>query len=337
MGMRWLVLLLCLWSLAACVSPAEPEDRLAAVNPSPQDGIGGTGRQAQDGIGGTGIDVADGIGGTGIIGTVTGFGSIWVSQAHVFIDQARITANGQPASESDFRLGQVVAILSDPADEGYRARSVDMVHEVVGPVDSIQVDRSTLRVLGQTVVWDERTRIADGKEAPLDAARLRAGDWLAVSGLRRSDGRIQASRLDRIPPREEVQLIGELRGQNLSGLPLRLAGGMSLPKPARRVLVAGTLADGVLEVRRIGRDAVSQVLEQASDLLLEGYLFDAAADGDILVGGIELVVPEVIDQALPFDTEPGEWLYIEDMDAEFEHFQDWDEWELIDGMDTDGF
>ena len=50
------------------------------------DGIGGSGQKVADGLGGTGQKLADGIGGTGIIGTITDFGSIWISKAHVHFD-----------------------------------------------------------------------------------------------------------------------------------------------------------------------------------------------------------------------------------------------------------
>ena len=52
-----------------------------------------------------------GVGGTGIsVGTITGFGSVFVNGVEFDTSGASITVDGTPASESDLGIGMVVAV-----------------------------------------------------------------------------------------------------------------------------------------------------------------------------------------------------------------------------------
>jgi hypothetical protein len=159
------------------------------------------------------------------------------------------------------------------------------------------------------VVFDDETRFAGPDGEGLQAAWLQASQWVAVSGLRQADGRIVASRVDVLDALAEVQLIGKLDGGRLSGFPVEIPASLSFDATADRLLVAGRLQDGVLVADRVDKDAITIVLEQASELLLEGFLFDQAMDGDIVVGGVELVLPDGFD--LPPDFDSDEPVYID--------------------------
>ncbi|MCG8097510.1 MAG: hypothetical protein JAZ05_00310, partial [Candidatus Thiodiazotropha taylori] len=143
------LLLVVLLLLSGCMAPKLSQDGLGGTGQQVVDGIGGTGQRVADGIGGTGQKLADGIGGTGqkladgiggtgIIGTITDFGSIWINNLHIHYDEnVRIAVNGRSTKSDVFRLGQVVAVMSDPVNDGYRARYIDVVLEAVGPVSAI--------------------------------------------------------------------------------------------------------------------------------------------------------------------------------------------------------
>lgn len=297
-----LLLLMLMLGLTACAGGIAPSDGLGGTGQRVADGFGGTGQKLADGIGGTGQRIEDGIGGTGIVGTVTDFGSIWIRHAHVHFEEATpVTQNGRATNIHAFRLGQVVAVLSDPVKKGYHARSIDIVFEVVGPVAAIDHSARQLTVLNQKIVLDKETLIVSAVGEGLKLADISPQQFVQVSGLRKADGSIIASRIDVIAPQSQVQLVGKLVGNSLSGQPVNVAQGLVFNAEDERLLVSGRLQDGVLIVDEISRDAILNVVDQATELLMEGFLFDQGFDGDIVVGGIELVMPGEFDLGSYFD------------------------------------
>ncbi|MDA0367577.1 MAG: DUF5666 domain-containing protein [Proteobacteria bacterium] len=141
------------------------------------------------GIGGTGISGDDrGIGGTGIVGTITGFGSIFVNGFEVeFPQAATVTSNGRSRDTQDLKIGQVVALIAVERDGQLGTDSIEIQPAVVGPLQQSSEGGTIIVVAGQEVVLDPAA-------GPLDVA---AGAWLEVNGLRDSQGRILASRVDR--------------------------------------------------------------------------------------------------------------------------------------------
>lgn len=269
----------------------------------PQDGIGGTGQRVVDGLGGTGQKLRDGIGGTGIVGTITEFGSIWVNNAHVHFDHSTvIEANGRTVSAEHFKIGQLVAVLSNPIDSGYQAQKIGIVHEVIGPITSIQFEERQMTILNQTIVFDEQTRVTTLDQGNTITS-LSPTHFVQISGLRKKDGSIFASRVDQIETLPSVQLIGKLNKGLLNGMPVSIPLELSFDTDAERLLIRGRLLDNILHVDSIAKDAVLETLEQATDLLLEGFLFNQVFDGDIVVGGIEIVLPHDFDIDADFDAE----------------------------------
>lgn len=267
------------------------------------DGIGGTGKQLAEGIGGTGQKLADGIGGTGIIGTVTDFGSIWIHHAHVHWDDTTvITQNGQLATENDFKLGHVVAVLSEETRNGYRANSIEIVMEVVGPISNIDATGQIITVLEQQIELDAETIVSleNGEQSSL--SQLQPGHFVQISGLRKANNHIAASRIDVIAPVNTVEIIGKLDSNNILGQTVDLGETLHYDSDDQRLLVKGQLDEkGVLIVDDISKDAILHVIEHATDLMMEGFLFDHSFDGDIVVGGIDLVLPDALD--LDLETE----------------------------------
>lgn len=149
-------------------------------------------------LGGNDMDAVDpaetlgqdrGIGGTGVIGTIRGFGSIVVNDLRVsFPAGVRVAIDGAPATPRDLRLGQVVRVLARKRRGLLATRAIVVRSEVVGPIDA--AGPRSLVVLGQHV------DLEDGLPA-LDHQR---GDIVAVSGLRRPDGTVVASLVEKRPP-----------------------------------------------------------------------------------------------------------------------------------------
>jgi hypothetical protein len=207
---------------------------------------------ADRGIGGTGAQAAPprtadrGIGGTGIVGVVTGFGSICVNGLEVALDdRSRIDIDSTPASAGALRAGQVVA-LHAADDPELSAESVSVRHAVIGPVQSVSDD--ALTVAGQVVV----TRSVTWPHP----APLKPGDWVAVSGLPRPDGRISGTRIDPAPPGPLL-----VRGPaQRDGDAMRVG---ALPIPAssiaagKFVTVRGAVDGGIMSIASVASDPVA--------------------------------------------------------------------------------
>jgi len=172
-----------------------------AFNKTGHVGPGGVAPVADRGIGGTGAPAsmaaarraADrGIGGTGIVGVVTGFGSVFVNGIEVEYDAAAsVDIDGDAASVSALRAGQLVAIRADGPADSPHARIISVRSAAAGRIEAMEPNSATLTIAGQTVSVPPGT---------WGANHVRLGDWVKVSGLRRDDGTIVASRLDAAPP-----------------------------------------------------------------------------------------------------------------------------------------
>ena len=150
------------------------------------------GQPSDRGIGGTGFVPGDdrGIGGTGVIGTIRKFGSIVVNDLRIaYAPDVDVRIDGRPATVADLRIGQVVRVAALGSDGTYSTRTIDVTSEVVGPVE--RISRRQMVVLGQTV--------STAAIAPSEAPKIKVGDVAAVGGLRRNDGVIVASLVERRP------------------------------------------------------------------------------------------------------------------------------------------
>jgi hypothetical protein len=186
-----LVIAACGHRVPASTSPTPATPGMCQIGPDGGPAV------ADRGIGGTGIDdsaiqTADrGIGGTGIVGVVTGFSSVCVDGLEVsYGSTTTVSMAGSSATVDQLRAGQVVAIDATQSATGLRARNILVRHEVTGPVQSVSTD-GVLTVAGQRVVLDRTVR---------GITALKPGDWVAVSGIRRPEGAIIATRVDYASP-----------------------------------------------------------------------------------------------------------------------------------------
>lgn len=130
-------------------------------------------------------------------GTVDQFGSIFVNGVEYDVSSARIRINGQPGSESQLRLGQVVTVhgsVNADATEG-AATDVSMTSAVVGPLAQVDLEGGTLLVLGQRIrllpdTFLDQTLHLGG------ILGLVPGTTVQVSGFPNAAGEILATRVD---------------------------------------------------------------------------------------------------------------------------------------------
>lgn len=141
-----------------------------------------------------------GTGGTGVsFGTVTGFGSIFVNGVEFSTSGATISRDDVSISESELRKGMIVEVRGSIASGTSGTAATVTVEEAVrGRVEALPtgtpITGATLIVLGQTVHVDNTTII--DTNVPNFAA-ITAGMLLEVHGLRRADGAIAATFIER--------------------------------------------------------------------------------------------------------------------------------------------
>jgi hypothetical protein len=261
--MKFLAALLFLLTLVSCAGPAPgPVGDAAVVQPGAVCRVAQNGGPvlADRGIGGTGAPSAKerlsdrGIGGTGVVGVVTGFASICVDGVEVRFDKAvPLSINGSAATARQLRVGQMVVIRASGSviapDSIAQAQMISVRSEVTGPVEAI--DTNAMVVAGQRIETLPSTWMA---------GRFGPGDWVTVSGLRRADGAIVASRLDRA--RAGTLLV---RGQVTREHGTTTIGTLVLVGPA----VATVRAGSFVSVTGSYRNGAAEVTAADADLLAE--------------------------------------------------------------------
>ncbi|WP_445503477.1 DUF5666 domain-containing protein [Microvirga sp. G4-2] len=201
------------------------------------------------GIGGTGVVSSDpesdrGIGGTGMMGTIRGFGSIIVNGLHVtYAPDVPVRIDGQPRAVSDLRIGQVVRVVAETQNGVLRTRQIDVTSEVVGTIEA--TGSKTLRVLGQSV----------SIESLNNTQQWRRGERVAVFGLRRPDGTIVASLIERRAegPEKVIGSVIKLRDGSLGIGQLKLSG-VAPALVGTRAVLEGAYKSGVLDVIRTAKE-----------------------------------------------------------------------------------
>jgi hypothetical protein len=149
--------------MTACVSNQSTN---SASNDEDKDiGLGGTGMLASTG---------SGLGGTGILGEITGYGSIFVNGIEVEYDDATdFSIDGKAAVHQQLEIGDVVEVLTVDDRKHTQARAINLRHEVIGKVESVDPETFSFTVLGQTVIQPLNKRLLPN-----------VGTTVAVSGFR---------------------------------------------------------------------------------------------------------------------------------------------------------
>lgn len=191
------------------------------------------------------ISVA-GIQGSGFYATSYGyiseFGSIFVNGVEYDISAANIVINGQPATESQLRLGQVVTVKGRVNAEGTagEATDVSVTSTVRGPLANIDLENGTLMVLGQRIRLLPDTFL-DPQLHLGGILGLLPGVKVTVSGFPNSAGEIVATRIDLAIGGGASRFTGVMQSLNTNARTFRVNDEVVSYADASLV---GTLADG---------------------------------------------------------------------------------------------
>ena len=136
------------------------------------------------------------------VGTVTGFGSIFVNGIEFDTRQATFVRNGRGAVEHDLKVGQVVTVSGTRNADGRHgtATQVTMRSNVEGTVTALDATAGQITVLGQIVQLDANT-VVEGvtpADIPADINGLAVGDAVEVSGLPGGSGVILATHIEKL-------------------------------------------------------------------------------------------------------------------------------------------
>ncbi len=150
------------------------------------------------------------------VGTVTAFGSVFVNGIRFETDAADFTIDGESGTQSDLGIGDVVIVTGtidgDDTTTG-SATSVTFDDAVEGPVQAVDAAAGTLVVLGRTVLVTPATSFDDSIQPPsIDG--LMPDQVVEVSGLIRSDGTIEATRIEPKPASLEWETTGLVSGHD---------------------------------------------------------------------------------------------------------------------------
>ncbi|MGB8337869.1 MAG: DUF5666 domain-containing protein [Burkholderiales bacterium] len=221
--------------------------------------------------GGSSSNVADiGTGGTGVaVGTVTGFGSVYVNGVKYKTEGAsgKISDDDDSAiTEDKIKISHVVEVNGSVESDGKNgsASSISVHTEVRGPVD-VLFSAGKLGVMGQTVLVSPTTVIDNNIGAT--AGDLIINDMVKVHGFRDATGNILASRIEKDlgAPTEPFRVRGNITGLDtttttfkIGGLTINYSGAAVTPNTAAlvegaRVAVRGTEkpVNGILKATKI--------------------------------------------------------------------------------------
>lgn len=179
-----IILFLLAVSVTACVSTQS--NMTVAGNDEDKDiGLGGTGMLASTGSGaGSGLG-GTGMSGTGIVGKITGFGSVFVNGIEIEYDnETAFTIDGKAAAPQQLEIGDIVEVLTTDANKYTQAQIINLRHEVIGKVESVEPQTFSFTVHGQSVV-----------QAIDKVVMPEVGTTVAVSGFRIDEKTILSTRV----------------------------------------------------------------------------------------------------------------------------------------------
>ena len=144
-----------------------------------------------------------------VAGAITGFGSVIVNGIEFDTGAATVRMDDRPGTVADLRVGMVVSVggTTDARTGLARASNITFADDAEGPISSIDREAARLVVLGRTFLVDELT-VFDG----VTLEDLAVGNIVQVSGLWRSQERIQATHVHRVAHAYAAGMTLEVKG-----------------------------------------------------------------------------------------------------------------------------
>jgi len=154
------------------------------------------------------------------VGVITGFGSVFVNGVEFDTNQAAVSIDGVPSSESSLSVGMVVTVNGSVNSDGVTGTAISVATrtEVKGMVlaTNITGGTGTISVMGQTVKISNDTKFKSEVTGILTIDQLVANSSIVeVSGFTDGQGNIYATYVKELASGGEVKLHGAI--QDLTG------------------------------------------------------------------------------------------------------------------------
>ena len=182
------------------------------------------------------------------VGTITGFGSIFVNGVEYETDDARITIDGSPATEADLSVGMVAALEGSANGLTGVALNIDVSDELEGIVQSNSIppagNSGTMVVMGQTVTVDANTLFESKVAGVTSVDQVGAGNIVEISGYSDGNGSVFATRIEVKAADLATYLIDHPNGVEVKALVSNLdTGAQTFDLGALPVNYAGAIVD----------------------------------------------------------------------------------------------
>jgi hypothetical protein len=136
---------------------------------------------------------------TGIFGTITRFASLCVNGLEIHIDaETRVELDGNAIDAGELAAGQVVWIQAARHAGALHARRVAVIRAALGPVSAVDAPERRIVVAGRVVEVPAEAIVFGSRWEASGFGEFAIGDPVGVYGLLRADGRVVASRIDRV-------------------------------------------------------------------------------------------------------------------------------------------
>jgi hypothetical protein len=230
----------------------------------------------------------------GPVSDSSGPGTVSVNGVAYDTSAATVLIDGQPGSEAQLRVGQIVTINGSVNHDGTTgtATEVSFSGNVEGAATQIDPSANSFVVLGQTVRVTGST-LYDNAIQPGDLTGLRAGTLVEVSGFANAEGEIVASRVDLKTPGATLLVSGTIESLDttaqtfqINALTINYAGSA----------VASTLRNGTsVEVQGV---ALAQTGELLATRVEPAPGIEAAVGQFVDLTGIITGVPSLLEFTL---------------------------------------
>ena len=238
-----------------------------------------------------------------------GFGLRHDPSAYLLVNgSALVTVNGQPARPEDLHDGELALIRGTRSYrygqlDSWHLDSIDVRHQLVGPVESIDLHNARVVVMGQQVNVTGDTIVADISVAMGGLAALQPEEAVVVSGHSTASGELVATRIARRTSGSDVLLHGLIATSDPASSRFRI-GGLDVyygqanvdrqdfptgtPAIGDHVMVRATGAPMAALLEATVVTFVPRTLEAAqdADVELTGFVTRYGSAADFDVGGV---------------------------------------------------
>ncbi len=236
-------------------------------------------------------------------GAITGFGSVYVNGVEYDTEGVEVEVNGEPATESDLKVGYMVQLRAQAQGGSHSADVIRYHDNLEGPISSIAADGASFVAMGQTALVSSDTTFGSGV-VPASIEGLAVDDIVEVSGILDGDGAILATYVDIKPDGGPYDVSGYVAGLdtaakrfNITALVVDYSAAnvddfpTGEPTEGDLVLVKGSEFDqgGAFLATRIELRSDDWLQPDTGDEMeLQGVITDFVSASDFVVAGVRV-------------------------------------------------